>query len=150
MTMTHLEQAFNAFKSNPTAENAWELQQEMVAYGSTAIATEAKQSTTKKAKKSAKPKTSKGKLWDNKLSEILDLFAVLEWEITPYKVGEQIESWKVTNQQSDRALLFLDSNGFTMGAVKVGQKLGGEFQGYEDREAFIDLLVANGIEPDVE
>lgn len=148
--MSRLEQAFNAFKSNPTAENAWKLQQEMVAYSSTAIAVEAKQPTTKKSKKPAKPKTSKGKLWDNKLAEILDLFAVLEWETTPHKTSEHIESWKITSQQGDRALLFLDSDGFNIGAVKAGQELKGEFQGYEDGEAFIDLLVANGIEPDVE
>jgi hypothetical protein len=148
--MTRLEQAFNAFKSAPTAENAWKLQQEMVAYGSSLTVIETKQPTAKKAKKSAKPKTSKGKLWDNKLSEILDLFEVFGWEVSLHKANEHIESWKVTNQQGDRALLFLGTDGFTMGSVKAGQELGGEFQGYEDREAFINLLVTNGIEPDVE
>jgi len=146
--MSQLDNAFKAFKSNPTAESAWKLQQEMVAYAASPKATEGKSSTRKESRKPAQLKTKKGGKWDAKLKEILELFAVFDWEVFPYKSNKYIEAWKVTDAELNQAVLYLTTDGFSMGGKKPDEVLTGSFEGYEDRDRFNDFLASNDIEID--
>lgn len=153
MQETNLETAFEAFKQNPNAANAWNLQQAMVAYAQPATASTTTQETGSKeqGKKKRTPaalKTKKGGKWDAMLKEILELFAAFDWEVIPYKSNSYIEAWKVTDIDLNQAILYLSSNGFSLGGKKPGEVLKGQFEGYEDLDMFNDFLVSNDIEID--
>lgn len=109
-----------------SAENAWALQQAMVAYSASFTAP----SKTKKNKATVL-KTRKGGKWNKLFKEVLDLFAAFDWSVVRYKFNEHIESWTVTSKDGNQAVLYLDSNGFTLGGKKPGDILTGEFEGYE-------------------
>lgn len=149
--MTQLEKAFKAFQKNPSSENGWKLQQEMVAFANSTASVNSK-AISEKPSSTKKLKTCKGGKWDAKLAEIIELFNALEWEITSGKGNAQIETWNVTSKNGDRALLGLDSSGFSMfgnlSKSMTNIPLKGDFEGYDDIEVFHDFLVSNGIEID--
>lgn len=148
MPQSNLDNAFKAFKSSPTAENAWKLQQEMVAYEFLAKTTEVKPLAEKQKKQAEKLKTKRGGKWDALLKEILELFAVFKWDVVAWKSNEYVEAWKVTDAHHNQAVLYLTTNGFSMGGKKPNEVLTGSFEGYEEQDRFDDFLVSNGIEID--
>lgn len=138
--MTQLDKAFELFKENPSGDNVASLLSAIVEY---------QKMSKKEGLKHKTPtlKTKKGGKWNIFFSEIQELFTTFEWVVSPYKSNEYVEAWKVT-YKNDQAILFLTSNGFSMGSKNPDEKLKGEFAGYEDQERFYDFLVSNGIEVD--
>lgn len=139
------DKAAQAFKNNPSAENAWVLQQAMVSYAGT-FKPEA--ITKAKTKKSSSLKTCKGGKWDKLLKEIVELFKAFECEVVPHKANSYLESWKVIDKNRNQAILYLGSSGFSMGAEKSEESLKGCFESYDNQEIFNDFLVNNDIEID--
>lgn len=103
----------------------FDLQQAMVAY-SAGSPHQSKSKKTLKTRKSGK--------WNKLLKEVLELFAVFDWSVVPYKSNEHIEAWTIISKDGNQAVLYLDSNGFTMGGKKPSDILTGEFEGYDDQD----------------
>jgi iron uptake system EfeUOB component EfeO/EfeM len=149
----NFDKAVEAFKNNPSAENAWELQKAMVVYSAefSEPIKDKKVVKTRKVTKTAKTaglKTRKGGKWDKLFKEVQELFAAFDWSLILYKSNENIEAWKVLTKDGNQAILYLSSDGFSMGGKKAGDVLTGEFEGYDDMDRFNDFLVSNDIEID--
>lgn len=142
----YLDRAYQAFLDNPTAESYLTLSVnaqryiEFVAIVETLNIYESKKPQIKILKTKNYPHKNK------QFAEIQDLFRAMEWTIVPYKATEQIESWKVRDKEKNTAILYLDTNGFSMGAATPNGKLKGNFEGYEDIDVFTDWLATNDIE----
>ncbi len=142
---TQLDKAIEAFKSNPTPANAWAVQVVMMEYQKT-FGTNPKEKVQPKTPTKTNLKTKKGGKWDKIFKDVLDLFVAFEWQVKPFKSNEYIESWIVIAKGGEKAVLYLDTNSFSMGGQKPDETLKGEFEGYEERDRFEDFLVSNGIE----
>lgn len=141
--MTSLDKVMESFKANPTPENAWQVQIAMIDYQKAWH-----QSTTKASTKGGalvKFKTAKGKHWDDKLQEIIDLFVALGCTVREGKKNQYIQCWELTDKEGNKAGLYLGTE-FTMGPLRVKDRpLAGRFESYDDRTNFVDFLACNDI-----
>lgn len=143
--MARLDEAFNAFKSDPTPASAWALQVAMVEHQQEMKQGMANQEEQPKPKKVSTRKLSstKGRLYTEKLAEIIDVFTGLGCTVKAWQSRDDIESWIFTDKDGNKGWLYLDSDDFTMGATKGLQ---GVFEGFDDKAQFVGFLSDNGID----
>lgn len=142
-----IDKAFEAFKTNPSPENAWLLQQAMVDYARTETPKAITKVKSVKAPKAIALKTSKGKIRDKELQAIADVFIAQGCSIEYGSKNEYVEAWVLTDKDGNRARLYLGADLWSMG-TNNGTKLKGVFEDYDDKEVFQSMLDANGIEID--